>query len=304
MRMKIYPSKASILLTQLQSHISRSEQKLHTHHPEAVSILHSHGIIPGKMRQHAARLAASGVLAGAMLLSGPMTNQVRSSDTYAKFTSIQREQILSQQLFSILPQSVDMLTANQEQRIANAIEQMWGIKAIAVLENERLNRSYGLIGAEQHLPRYPGDTIDQHGDFLQSGITPGKGAWGYFASSKDQMTLDLVEKEKYYVAVQTLYLPDWNSRLSYLHKWYKYRKVLVVNPINGKTIVCDVADSGPAEWTGKHFGGSPEVMAYLELNVGKQKGPVLLFFVDDKDNAIPLGPVKYNIRTGTSMVQD
>ena len=85
------------------------------------------------------------------------------------------------------------------------------------------------------------------------------------------------KKEKYYVAVQTLYLPDWTTRLAYLRDWYKYRKVVVTNPVNGKTIIAVVDDSGPSWWTGKHFGGSPEIMAYLGLNVGMQKGPVVLF---------------------------
>ncbi len=68
------------------------------------------------------------------------------------------------------------------------------------LDGEHLNQAYGLIGAEQHLPRYPGDSASDHGAFLRSGITPGLGAWRYFADSKGKMTEDLVQKEKYYVA--------------------------------------------------------------------------------------------------------
>lgn len=172
---------------------------------------------------------------------------------------------------------------NQEQEISDIYLKNFNLKAYAKYEGERLNRSYGQIGAEQHLPRFPGDTAEQHGQFIQSGITPGKGAWGYVPD---------VEKEKYYVAVQTLYLPDWTTRLAYLRDWYKYRKVVVTNPVNGKTIIAVVADSGPSWWTGKHFGGSPEVMAYLGLNVGMQKGPVVLFFVDDPSDKIPLGPLE------------
>ena len=56
-----------------------------------------------------------------------------------------------------------------------------------------------------------------------------------------------------------------------------------------------IGDSGPAAWTGKHFGGSPEVMAYLELNRGKQKGAVILFFVDDQNNKVPLGPLESKV---------
>ncbi len=36
-------------------------------------------------------------------------------------------------------------------------------------------------------------------------------------------------------------------------------------------------------------------MAYLNLNVGKQKGPVVLYFVDDPDGNVSLGPLEYNL---------
>jgi hypothetical protein len=93
--------------------------------------------------------------------------------------------------------------------------------------------------------------------------------------------------------VQTLYLPDWEVRHRYLVGWYKYRKVLIVNTNNGNAVVAAIADAGPAAWTGKHFGGSPEVMDYLGGSRYK-KGPVILFFVDDPENKIPLGPYEYN----------
>lgn len=68
--------------------------------------------------------------------------------------------------------------------------------------------------------------------------------------------------------------------------------MLVVNPNNGKAIVADIADAGPAEWTEKHLGGSPEVMHYLERFDGKQKGSVLYFFIDDPDDKVKLGPIE------------
>ena len=83
------------------------------------------------------------------------------------------------------------------------------------------------------------------------------------------------------------------TKVKYLREWYKYRKVLIVNTDNGNAVVAAIADSGPAAWTGKHFGGSPEVMEYLG-GPRYKKGPVLIFFVDDPENKIPLGPVDYN----------
>lgn len=278
----------------LQAHADISEKKLRTHHPHAAHWFDTRGIKPSDIRHHAARLTSAAALAGAMLISNPLIANVSSFGT-EKLANIPTDQL--QKLFvaninALLPSSVHSLNPEVETSLSKLIAAFWGIQASATLEGEHLNTTYGLIGAEQHLPRFPGDSIGQHDGFQNSGITPGKGAWGYFANSKNELTDDLVQKEKYYVAVQTLYLSDWQERLSYLRDWYQYRKVLVVNPANGKTIVADVADSGPAQFTGKSFGGSPEVMAYLEMHDGAQRGPVLIFFVDDKENKIPLGPVE------------
>ncbi len=281
-----------------------SERYLRKHHPQAVALLESAGVQPGKIREHAAKLLTSGALAGTLMLGAPIVGKAlpATGAQFASLTVTQLRQTLAGQLQTILPQTVAPLTKEQEDNISKLMKDTWGINAKAELDGNRLNQSYGYIGAEQHLPRFPGDSLDQHDEYLQEGITPGLGAWGYFAPSKNQLTEDLIQKEKYYVAVQTLYLPDWERRLPYLRDWYKYRKVLVVNPANGKTIIADVADSGPANWTGKHFGGSPEVMAFLGLNVGPQKGAVLLSFVDDPENQIPLGPVEYNVQRGPLLV--
>jgi hypothetical protein len=247
-----------------------------------------------------AKVIGAGVLAGALLLSPSAVKNLPSP--YPKETiSIAKstpQDILVSDLKSILPAKIRTLTEDQEKKLSGIFKSILGISAVGTLEGEHLNTTYGLIGAEQHLRRYPGDTLDQQGNFgsYDEGMAPGLGAWGYFASSKDKMTPDLVEKEKWYVVVQTLYLPDWNKRLAYLRDWYKYRKVLVVNTENGSAVVGDIADSGPAAWTGKVFGGSPEVMEALG-GVKYKVGPVVLFFLDDPQNKIPLGPVAYNAIT-------
>ena len=239
---------------------------------------------------HVARFLASSALAGSLLLapgqSAPTLAALPSS-SISQVSPFDLHNRLVEKLQSLLPESVQPLTSDQESQISALLHDLYGLHATAELEGNHLNTSYGLIGAEQHLMRYPGDVVDN--------MAPGRGAWGYFAQSRDQLTPDLIEKEKYYAVVQTLYLPDWSTRLPYLRDWYKYRKVVIVNVQNGKIIIADIADSGPAAWTGKHFGGSPEVMAYLGLNVGMQKGPVVLFFVDDPADQIPLGPLEYNL---------
>lgn len=203
------------------------------------------------------------------------------------------ETMLVNSLESFLPEKPRPLIRTEEKFLEHIFSNVIGISVKASLEGEHLNTTYGLIGAEQHLRRFPGDTIKEHEQMLSSGMAPGKGAWGYFTQSRKDLTPDLIEKEKWYAVVQTLYLPDWNKRLKFLRDWYKYRKVMIVNTENGKSVVAAIADSGPAAWTGKQFGGSPEVMDALG-GPNYKKGPVIVFFVDDPENKIPLGPVDYS----------
>ncbi|MBI2066160.1 hypothetical protein HYT60_01495 [Candidatus Woesebacteria bacterium] len=260
-------------------------------YPHAQKFLAKKGVEIGKLREHSAKIIGAGALTGTLLLASPASEKAllppeeRGADLPQK--------LLVDTLGEFLPKKTRLLTRPEEKFLEQAFASVMGVKARATLEGEHLNTTYGLIGAEQHLKRFPGDSVANHKPFLKEGIAPGLGAWGYFAPSKDKMTRELEETERWYAVVQTLYLPDWNSRQPYLRDWYKYRKVLIVNTENGNAVVAAIADSGPAAWTGKHFGGSPEVMEYLG-GPRYKKGPVVLFFVDDPENKVPLGPVDYN----------
>lgn len=282
-----------------------AKENLSKKHPHAQNFFEERGIDLGKIRQHSARLLTAGALAGTLFLNSPTLPPQLKAPSYlpAKLAKgltdagllapDDPQGFLVNRLNEVLPGVICPLGPDQENQIGLLIERLVGIRARGSIGGRHLNTCYGLIGAEQHLPRFPGDTILQHDEFKDSGITPGLGAWGYFVPSRADLKPEDIQKEKYYVAVQTLYLPDWNRRTAYLREWYKYRKVLVVNPKTGQSVVADVADAGPAAWTGKQFGGSPEVMYHLGLDKGPRKGAVLLLFIDDPGNKVPLGPVDF-----------
>jgi len=245
------------------------------------------------------------IIGGLMLAAVPLM-QLAPATALAKLGNLgQQEQKhispeeLSNNLKNLLPSEVRPLIPGEEKLLANYLSDFLNIKVSAELNGIRLNRSYGLIGKEQHLRRFPGDNIYAHFenekefiDYSREGLAPGLGAWGYFANSKQELTEQDKLREKYYIAVPTFLAPGFNEHVGEYGLFFKYRKMLVVNPDNSKAIVADIADAGPAEWTGKHLGGSPEVMGYLERVDGSQRGPVLYFFIDESDDTIPLGPVK------------
>lgn len=278
-------------------------------HPHAKSFFDSRGLDLGKIRRYSAKLLASGAIGGALLLSPPKTEagapaplpepivKAISAVGAGNEEKIDNPQTwLVEKLTQILPPITDrwalpFMSLDEEKIIGKLVERATGIPARASLEGEHLNTVYGYTGAEQHLFRFPGDTIEKHDEFREVGIAPGLGGYGYFTED-GKLTSEGIMREKYYVAVQTLYLPDWEKRLRYLVNWYKWRKIIMVNVENGNAAVAVVGDAGPASWTGKHFGGSPEVMNALGGPKYK-KGRALLYFVDDPENKIPLGPIDY-----------
>ena len=271
-----------------------AERSLFEKYPHVEKFFSEKGLDLGKIREHSAKIIATSALTGTLLFAPPtlinsvpaVANIVKNlSDFGTNQPGVPVQETLISSLKRILPEKVGPMERTQEKTLEQVFKQTIGVNAKASLEGEHLNTTYGYIGAEQHLARYPGDSMASHPKLpaLDEGMAPGLGAWGYVPA----------DKETWYAVVQTLYLPDWSKRLAYLRDWYKHRKVLIVNTMNGNAVVAAIADSGPAAWTGKQFGGSPEVMNYLGGSRYK-KGPVVVFFVDDPNNQVALGPVDYN----------
>lgn len=247
---------------------------------------------------------ASASLSGLLLLASPMRDALPLPSLQlpkkVETPTVGKQVFVIADLAKVLPRDVRPLTKEEEEQVSQVFSRYLPYKVQVEIDGKRLNRSYGLIGVEQHLARFPGDTMQSHfatqdeaEQFYSSGMAPGLGAWGYFVPSGQQMTEKDILFEKYYLAVQTFLAPDFYNKISEYRDFFKFRKMLVVNPQNGRAVVAVIGDSGPAEWTGKHLGGSPEVMAYLKRVDGRQRGAVLYFFIDDPNDTVPLGPVSY-----------
>lgn len=288
-----------------------SKRSLAKKYPHLEKFFQRKGLDLGRIREHSARILGAGAITGALILNPPSPikalppphelieklkgkEKLMGPDFFKAQEELESQQVLIRALDSILPKNPRPLLREEEKFLEQIFQKILGIPARATLEGEHLNTTYGFIGIEQHLRRYLGDRLKDHGEevLLKAGMAPVLGAWGYFAPSKDALTPELENIERWYASVPTLYLPDWKTRTRYLREWYKYRKVLIVNVDNAKAVVAAIADSGPAAWTGKHFGGSQEVMQYLGGQKYK-KGRVIVFFVDDPENRVKLGPVDY-----------
>lgn len=245
---------------------------------------------------------ALGSLGGLMLLFSPPKLLPSPSFTASRDDVLKNYDpnfLLAESLSDKIPKEIRPLDLLEERNITDILSRSFGFKVTAEMDGIKLSRNYGVIGGEQHLYRYPGDNLYAHADsasdwakYGDAGIAPNLGAWGYFVPSKADFKDVDKERERYYLAIQTFLVPGFAENFGRFRDFFKFRKMLVVNPKTGQAVVAVIGDAGPGEWTGKHLGGSPEVMDGLGLGGGPRKGLVLYFFIDDPKKEVPLGPVK------------
>jgi hypothetical protein len=136
---------------------------------------HKHGTALDWLKKSTQQFVA-GSLASVLMFTSPMTTvagrvltQIPPSDQEVHQPEKTTFQLVSD-LTTKLPEKVEPLTEAQEKTIAETLTHYFSMPVAAELDGKRLNRSYGLIGAEQHLMRYPGDVVEN--------MAPGRGAWG------------------------------------------------------------------------------------------------------------------------------
>lgn len=276
-----------------------SQNKISQHDGVLVRLQKRHRSVTARLiEKHAAarKFLQASTIGGLLMLSSPSRPLLSAGTMAAQMATLgymSREEIAEKlkQIRNLAPEPPGKVSETNLGLIEDILKTTLGVEATPNLDGHRLNHDFGFIGYEQHLRRFPEDRLEFHQDELTAGMAPNLGAWGYLVNSRGALTVEEEMREKYYVAVQTLYLPEWSAAAVTLKEWYKYRKVIVINVDNGKAAIASILDAGPAEWTGKQFGGSPEVMNYLELSGGMRKGRVLLWFIK---NDLPLGPIDYN----------
>lgn len=271
-------------------------------HKEAVRWAKKKGIKTQELAQKGARGLAAGVAASAMVMSAGavpthQTIQINGGSNHQiskeiKGNAIETSVNAREDVTKEVKNELSGQNLYDEGTVSKKLTRVLKIPVKAELDDIRLNATYGIMGYESHLARYPGDNLSTHfhsdieyKHFAKAHMAGGPGAWGYLASNRRSLTNKDIEREKYYLVAQTWLSPNWGN--SSVKQWFRHRKIVVVNPANGRVVIGVVEDAGPEESTGRQFGGSPEV--YEELDLFKTGPKVLMYFVEDPKDEIPLG---------------
>ncbi len=119
------------------------------------------------------------------------------------------------------------------------------------------------------------------------------GGYGAFGSEASPASLD---QERYYITMRWNYcewyedsgnLDSFGRAGTYCRNldsaaksWHRHKKVIVTNPSNGKQVVVSVEESGPAIWTGRVSGLSPEAMIALNASTNDE---LLYYWAGNQD---------------------
>lgn len=218
-------------------------------------------------------------------------SHTKNTDT-SLASSISKEEYNSiiEKMIQLLQLPAGQLEEESELYLEQQLADILGFDVSVALENHRLLYSTGIMQALPHLKRSPTDTLDKHSNFHEAGIHTNRSAFGWFGAASDPDAKS-VEFEKYYISVPLQYHHDWHTNYREIKSWYKFKKVVVINPAEEVAVVAVIGTIGPTTYTRKQFGGSPELIRAGKIWSPKSAGHVLILFVDDPTDTIPLGPI-------------
>ena len=286
-------------LEQLNAKYDELKKEFQHKHQDVVKWMETKGLTLADVSSLSKHVVAAVSLATQVAIAQPVEAQVQQN--LAAIEQKQKNELLTQiseqeyeeimqKMLGYVNSPVGHLKQQDELYLEQQLSDFLGFEVAAELEGHRLNHSISIMGGEQHLRRYPTDTLAEHDAYQEAGIAPNRGAFGWFTEN-GQLTEEAILKEKYYFAVQTLYLPDWNTNHQDLKPWYKFRKMIVINPADRMAVVGVVGDAGPAMWVKKQSGGSPEIIREGKIWSPNARGITILLFVDDPTDEVPLGPI-------------
>ncbi len=237
-------------------------------------------------------------------VSQKVTQSLLSEKSAAEYI----QQISHEEYFVVIEKLTEIMHTNATQvspeellYIEQQLSDLLGFSVTTELDGYRLQSNSGTIGAGQHLKRHPNDHLDQHSAVKEAGLSPYRSAYGWLSSQSpvDELT-EL--REQFWVGVPVSASTNTFQDIQGTIQWFKYRKVLVINPSSQSFVVACIADR-LVDTPSRQFLGSPELIRSLNCWNPGSFGKVLIFFVEDESNQIPLGPVPLAFSTMNGMQQ-
>lgn len=174
------------------------------------------------------------------------------------------------------------------------LSDIFGFDVSSELENHKLPYIMGTLEALPHYRRFPIDHLDQHKSYLEAGMSKTRGGFDWMLE-EGKLSSRAIIREKYGVSLPLANLKEWQVDHNELNKWYRFRKLLIINPFDLRAVVATIIDGGFISNLKYQFGATPEVIREGNIWSPGSSGKVLMFFINDKDDKVEHGPITLTV---------
>lgn len=221
----------------------------------------------------------------------PATDSTALRDEASQLVTQEEFESILQKMQGYMSLPVGNLAKEDELYLEQQLSELFGFEVMAELEQFRLPQTLGVVAAKSHLRRHPADSLADHDQVREAGLSSKRSAFGWF-SDLGSLTTDMQWREQYWISlpVELLISTSQNSSPQNVREWLKWRKVCVLNPISRRAVVAVIGDTDAQTSLTEQYGGSPEVMRYTQAWTTENAGKLMIFLVNDPQNQVALGP--------------
>lgn len=177
-----------------------------------------------------------------------------------------------------------------EQQLSDIV----GFTVSSQFENIALPYIWGKAKSLPHIKRHPTDNLDLHEYIHEATITNKRSVYGWLnlvQSTKEEIAI----REQYSVTLPLLTFEHPELPSERFIQWFKYKKVLMINPQSKKMAVAQISNIVLPQQPKYALGLSPELSRNLETWRPPSQGNIFFLFVDDAQDKVPLGMLEYEL---------
>lgn len=265
-------------------------------HPEVATFLAQQHLDVSEFRQRPVRESQEPMIPSTTTFDQSVAAELQDRpahypDTIVSHISHEEFSAVIDKLQHALAQPPGHIAAESQLYLEQQLSDLLGMSVMGSLDDHELPFHTGTIESEAHRRRFPSDELPAHRQFPEAGLRNTRSFFGWFIT--DNALSDLAEqRERYTLSLPLAYLPQWSTAADALKAWYKYRKVIVINPFDARAVVACIGDVTFSQALRYQFGGSPELIREGMFWSPACQGRACVLFIDESFREVPLGPLQ------------
>ncbi|NCN06447.1 MAG: hypothetical protein GW946_01210 [Candidatus Pacebacteria bacterium] len=204
---------------------------------------------------------------------------ITSSQTSVAVPKQERDEIFAK-LETVAATSAQ-LSEKESLYLEQQVSDLLGFEISSELEGKKLTHTFGKIQALDEFSLQPHTTTNRSQNVRGAHIQKSRPSLGWG-------TEDIVPDSNHFLLANHLpFLQDWHQKYAHYKRWYKWKKLLLINPFNRISVVVELAAATLPNPMQYQFGGSPDLIRASQAWSPQAQGLVCVFFIPDAARVNP-----------------